>query len=75
MGGTNHFRGARSRTSQVSSSGTEVPVWSGWKTRMNAPAPICGATTIPAAMSRRTMPSRPLAWPRPSSPAVSTNRV
>ena len=35
MGGTYQLRGARSRTSQVSSSGTEVPMWSGWKIRMN----------------------------------------
>ena len=72
MGGTYQLRGARSRTSQVSSNGTEVPMWSGWKIRMYTPGPSCGATMIPAAMNMRTMPSRPVARPRPSRPPVST---
>ncbi len=50
-------------------------MWSGWSTRMKTPEPSCGATMIPAAMSKRTMPSRPLAWPRPSSPPISTTSV
>ena len=47
-------------------------MWSGWKIRMYTPGPSCGATMIPAAMNMRTMPSRPVARPRPSRPPVST---
>ena len=73
--GTYQWRGARSSTSQVSSSGAWVPMWSGWKTRMNTPGPSWGAIMIPAAMSIRTMPSRPVARPRASIAPVSTTSV
>ena len=52
--GTYQRRPPRSRTSQVSSSGTDVPMWSGEESSTLVPGPSCGASMIPAATATRT---------------------
>ena len=53
----------RSSTSQVTRSGTEVPMCPTVSSRMNTPKPSCGASMIPPAISARAAPRRPDARP------------
>src|ERR1700733_1856073 len=57
--GTHHLRGALSSSSQVSSSGTEVPMWPTDRSSANTPRPNCGASMMPAATSVLTSAVRP----------------
>ena len=65
----------RSSTSQVTSSGTEVPMCPTVSSRMKTPKPSCGASMIPPAISARTTPRRPDARPLASIAASSTASV
>jgi hypothetical protein len=51
---------ARSSSSQVSSSGTAVPMWPTERSRAKTPRPICGASMMPAAISVLIVASRPV---------------
>ena len=58
--GTYQRAGIRSSSSQVSSSGTEVPMWPTERSRAKTPRPNCGASMMPAAISVLIMASRPV---------------
>ena len=49
----------RSSTSQVSISGIEVPMWPTDRSRANTPAPNCGASRMPPAISVLIQAARP----------------
>ena len=66
---------ARSRSSQTASTGTDVPMWSGEEIRTLTPEFSCGASMIPAVISTRARPSRPVAVPLASSAASSIASV
>ena len=66
--------GFRSISSQIASSGTAVPVWSGESSRIEV-ALSWGASIRPAASSARALPSREGAWPQASTEASSTSSV
>jgi hypothetical protein len=57
--GTYQRAGALSRRSQVSSSGTEVPMWPTDRSRAKTPRPNCGASMMPAAMRVLVQAARP----------------
>ena len=52
-----------------------MPKWSGDESSVSVPAPSCGASMIPAAMSTRVSASRPVDVPLASSAASSTASV
>ncbi len=64
----------RSITSQVTSTGTAVPVWSGDRSRIWV-ALSWGAIMMPAASSARAQPAPPRDRPLASSAASSTSSV
>ena len=68
-------RGARSSIKNTSSTGSEVPRWSGCDSSRCVALPNCGAIMIPAATAKRISPSRPVERPLASSPAASTSSV
>ena len=65
---------ARSMTSQVTSTGTAVPVWSGDRSTIWV-ALSWGASIRPAASSARARPCPPFAFPLASSAASRTSRI
>ena len=66
---------ARSTISQASSTGTDVPKWSGELSRAYVPASSCGAIIIPAAMTARATASRPVVLPMASRATSSIASV
>ncbi len=65
----------RSSTSQISSSGTEVPMCPTISSRIMTLNPSCGASMIPPATSIRATPRPPVAFPLARRAASSTARV
>jgi len=61
--------------SQMSSSGTWVPVWSGEESRVAALNPGPGASMMPAGISARRRPSVPVERPLASTAARMSRKV
>ena len=61
--------------SRISSSGTDVPKWSGEETSTLVPDPSCGASMIPTPIAIRAAASRPVAAALATSATSSSASV
>ena len=61
--------------SRMSSSGTDVPMWSGEERSSLVPEASCGASMIPTPIATRAAASRPVAVPLATSAANSSTSV
>ncbi len=73
--GTYHLRPSRSRTSQVSMTGSAVPMWPTEKITTKMPTPGCGASMMPSTSAILATPAQPRALPLASSMATATTSV
>jgi len=72
-----HRRGrlTRSRMSRTSSSGTDVPMWSGEERSTSVPESSCGASMIPTPIAILAVAAHPVARPLATSATNSSTSV